>query len=105
MSDEQGKLTEIEAKVCLCSDGQVNETLQPFPKLRKGYFSKIVLTIARSNIAGDVSESNDSFTTWIRAGLITTIRTKRDLMIGCRSQDLGVICFTKEQQQLSRLQH
>ena len=25
-SDEHGKLTEVEAKVCLCSDGQVTET-------------------------------------------------------------------------------
>ena len=28
-SDEHGKLTEVEAKVSLCSDGHVTETSQP----------------------------------------------------------------------------
>ena len=47
-----------------------------------------ILTTARLNTVGNVHESNDSFTTWVSAGTISSEQSnKNDVGIGSRSQD------------------
>ena len=52
--------------------------------------------IAHLNTVGNVPESNDSFTTWVSAGTVSSEQSNwRDVGIGFMSQDLGATFFKR----------